>query len=235
MLNALNLYRSKTPREIIEGVKDSVDAFVGDAPQFDDITMLCLEMNGKIVRRSLTTEAVLNQPGEVEGLVNGVMDELGCPANARKKVNLAVEEIFVNIAGYAYGSDGGTVSVEVAGSRTEIAVTFRDSGVPYDPLQKPDPDVTLSADQRQVGGLGIYLVKKNMDTVSYSSISSSMTSSSASFGSSGCTTDHAALSKRLRILYRQKPVGQRFVGGIYRLHQNRRRFQGGHRYHRDTG
>ena len=170
MLSALNLYRSKTPREIIEGVKDSVDAFVGDAPQFDDITMLCLELNGKIIRRSLTTEAVLNQLGEVEGLVNGVMDELGCPANARKKVNLAVEEIFVNIAGYAYGSDGGTVSVEVAGSRTEIAVTFRDSGVPYDPLQKPDSDVTLSADQRQVGGLGIYLVKKNMDTVSYSYI-----------------------------------------------------------------
>ena len=170
MLSALNLHRNKTPQGIIKGVKESVDAFVGDAPQFDDITMLCLEMNGSVVRKSLTTEAVLDQLDEVKGLVNSVLDEVGCPKKIRKKITLSVEEVFVNIANYAYGSDGGTVSVEVEGSCTGVAITFRDSGVPYDPLKKPDPDVTLSVDQRQIGGLGVYLVKKNMDTLSYSYI-----------------------------------------------------------------
>ena len=170
MLSALNLHRNKTPQGIIKGVKESVDAFVGDAPQFDDITMLCLEMNGSVVRKSLTTEAVLDQLDEVKGLVNGVLDEVGCPKKIRKKITLSVEEVFVNIANYAYGSDGGTVSVDVEGSCTGVAITFRDSGVPYDPLKKPDPDVTLSVDQRQIGGLGVYLVKKNMDTLSYSYI-----------------------------------------------------------------
>lgn len=168
MLDALNSYRRSSPREIIEGVHGSVDEFVGDAPQFDDMTMLCLEMKGGTVSKSLTVEASVDKLDEVKGMVNGVLDKLGCPKKIKKKINISVEEIFVNIAGYAYDGEGGTVSVDISSSGNEVTITFRDSGVPYDPLKKQDPDLTLSAEDRQIGGLGVYLVKKNMDSVSYS-------------------------------------------------------------------
>lgn len=82
---------------------------------------------------------------------------------------MAVEEIFVNIAHYAYEKDEGTatIRVEVEGEPVQIAVTFSDGGIPYDPLSRDAPDITLSAEERGIGGLGIYLVKKSMDDVIY--------------------------------------------------------------------
>ena len=82
---------------------------------------------------------------------------------------MAVEEIFVNIAHYAYAPGEGEAEIAalVEGDPAELVVEFRDSGVPYDPLAKPDPDVTLSAEERGIGGLGIYMVKKSMDDVQY--------------------------------------------------------------------
>ncbi len=85
------------------------------------------------------------------------------------QITIAVEEIFVNIAHYAYPEKNGEVVIEavVSDDPPAIAITFIDSGIPYDPLAKADPDITLSANKRQIGGLGIYLVKKTMDDVSY--------------------------------------------------------------------
>ena len=170
MLSALNKYSDRNPQEIIEGVQSSVDEFAGDAPQFDDMTMLCFKMNGGVIAESLTTEASLNKLNEVKSLVNGVLDRLGCPKKTKKKIALSVEEVFVNIADYAYGDNSGTVGVDVEGSVKGITVTFKDSGTRYDPLEKEDPDLSLSAEERKIGGLGIYLVKRNMDDVAYSYI-----------------------------------------------------------------
>ncbi len=85
------------------------------------------------------------------------------------QVQVAVEEIFVNIARYAYDSDDETVTirVEVGGTPTQAIITFIDHGIPYDPLKKEDPNITLSANERQIGGLGIFMVKKTMDDVKY--------------------------------------------------------------------
>ena len=85
------------------------------------------------------------------------------------QVDVAVEEIFVNIAHYAYapGTGAATVQAEASAETKTLTVTFIDSGVPYNPLEKPDPDVTLSAEDRQIGGLGIYMVKKSMDDMRY--------------------------------------------------------------------
>ena len=85
------------------------------------------------------------------------------------QIALAVEEIFVNIANYAYnpGKGNATVRVEVEKDPLTVTITFIDGGVPYDPLKKDDPDVTLSAEERSIGGLGVFLVKKTMDDVSY--------------------------------------------------------------------
>ena len=85
------------------------------------------------------------------------------------QIDVAVEEIFVNIAHYAYAPEVGstTVQVETASEPRRVTITFMDRGVPYDPLAKPDPDVTFSAEERQIGGLGIYMVKMSMDDVRY--------------------------------------------------------------------
>lgn len=88
---------------------------------------------------------------------------------SKMQLDLAVEEIFVNIAKYAYAPGFGkaTVRVEVSGDPVTVCITFIDRGIPYDPLKKVDPDVTLSADEREIGGLGIFMTKKVMDDISY--------------------------------------------------------------------
>ena len=88
---------------------------------------------------------------------------------SQMQIDLAVEEVFVNIAKYAYHPDKGraTVRVEVSDDPVQVRITFLDHGKPYDPLAKEDPDVTLSADERPVGGLGVFMVKQSMDDVTY--------------------------------------------------------------------
>ena len=84
-------------------------------------------------------------------------------------MDIAIDEIFGNIAHYAYGDKVGkaTVRIEEYDNPKAIGITFIDSGVAYNPLEKEDPDITLSAEEREIGGLGIYMVKKNMDTMEY--------------------------------------------------------------------
>lgn len=98
-----------------------------------------------------------------------------CSAKNRMQIDLAAEEIFVNIANYAYNPETGpaTVRVEVKPDGSAVSITFIDRGVPYDPLAKADPDVTLSAEQRAIGGLGIFLVKKSMDDIRYEYVNGS--------------------------------------------------------------
>ena len=84
-------------------------------------------------------------------------------------IELAIEEIFVNIASYAYPSGDGdvTITADASGVPKTLTVVFQDSGTPFDPLAKEDPDITLPIEQRRIGGLGIFLVKNNMDDVTY--------------------------------------------------------------------
>ena len=117
----------------------------------------------------LTLQASLEKLDEVLAFVEENMEKNECPIKVLMQVQIAVEEIFVNIAHYAYGSEQGTATIraEVGGDPLQVIITFIDQGVPYDPLQKEDPDVTLSAEDRQIGGLGIFMVKKSMDDVKY--------------------------------------------------------------------
>ena len=117
----------------------------------------------------LTLEARVENLDQVLSFVDSYLEKLDCPMKAKMQIDVAVEEVYVNIASYAYDSAGGsaTVRVEVLRDPLAMSITFIDHGVPYDPLKKPDPDVTLSAEERQIGGLGIYMVKKSMDSVDY--------------------------------------------------------------------
>ncbi len=95
--------------------------------------------------------------------------EAGCPPAVLMKINISAEEIFINIAHYAYGPEGGSAALrlEISDDPPAAALTFSDCGTPYDPLSRKDPDLTLPAEERQIGGLGVYMVKKQMDEVSY--------------------------------------------------------------------
>ena len=117
----------------------------------------------------LTLQASLEKLDEVLAFVEENMEKNECPMKVLMQVQIAVEEIFVNIAHYAYDSGQGmaTIRVEVGGDPLQVIITFIDQGVPYDPLKKEDPDVTLSAEERKIGGLGIFMVKKSMDDVKY--------------------------------------------------------------------
>ncbi|MDE7323218.1 MAG: ATP-binding protein [Lachnospiraceae bacterium] len=117
---------------------------------------------------SITLDADLTALGEVTLFVNSFMERIGCDEKTKRQTDIAVEEIFVNICNYAYSEDDGKVTVEVRndGSR-KLVLTFSDRGVRYNPLEKPDPDITLGAQDRKIGGLGIYMVKNIMDELSY--------------------------------------------------------------------
>ena len=119
--------------------------------------------------KELRIEASLKNLNEVLRFVDQELEGADCPMKFMMQIDLAVEEIFVNIAMYAYKPDKGdvTVCVEVSEEPVCVTITFRDHGIPYDPLAKEDPDVTISAEARRVGGLGIFLTKQVMDEITY--------------------------------------------------------------------
>ncbi len=167
MLKALNEHRTESPKDILEGIKESVNEFVGDAPQFDDLTMLCLENTSKANGKTLSIDATVDNLDEVIGFVDAYLEGLECPMKAQMQYDLAIEEAYVNVANYAYGDETGKAEITVSNEGDEVTVVLKDSGVPYNPLEREDPDTSLSAEERQIGGLGIFLVKKNTDDVSY--------------------------------------------------------------------
>ena len=117
----------------------------------------------------LIVEAKLDNLAQVLQFVDSRLEEEDCPIGMQMKIDVAVEELFVNIASYAYapGSGSATVRMEVEEDPKTVVITFVDCGVPYDPLAKEDPDVTLSINDREIGGLGIFMVKKSMDDMNY--------------------------------------------------------------------
>ena len=106
---------------------------------------------------------------EILGFVEETLESCECSMKDQTAICVAIEEVFVNVASYAYGEGTGNVTLEIGFDKVSRDVTFRmiDQGIPFDPLQKPDPDITLSIEERQIGGLGIFIVKKTMDTVCY--------------------------------------------------------------------
>lgn len=137
-------------------------------------------------KTNLKILAVVDNLAAVLKEVDTQLNAEGCPLKTRMQIDIAVEELFVNIANYAYKPDTGDADILIeimdtcpipeenregmSGKDLEgkwVRVTLSDSGTPFDPLQKEDPDVTLSAQERRIGGLGIFMVKKSMDHMYY--------------------------------------------------------------------
>lgn len=119
--------------------------------------------------KELTVEATVESIPVITEFVDGQLEQLGCPMKAQAQIDIAIDELFSNIVHYAYhpGTGPATVRIEVVEEPLSVIITFIDQGVPYDPLAKEDPDVTLPAEERDIGGLGIYIVKKNMNEITY--------------------------------------------------------------------
>ncbi len=119
--------------------------------------------------KEMTINATVENIQVVTNFVDEQLELLGCPMKAQMQIDIAIDELFGNIAHYAYNPEVGsaTVRVEVTEKPMAVIITFIDNGVPYDPLESADPDISLSAAERQIGGLGIYMVKQSMDEISY--------------------------------------------------------------------
>ena len=172
LLNFMNQNTVAPATELLPALKADIDAFVGEAPQFDDITMLMFDykpQEGGARMTSKTFPAKTDALSEVLGFVEETLESYECSMKNQTAICVAIEEVFVNVASYAYGEGSGDVTLDIGFDEANRDVTFRliDQGVPFDPLKKPDPDITLAIEERQVGGLGIFIVKKTMDTVHY--------------------------------------------------------------------
>ena len=116
-----------------------------------------------------TFSAKIEALSDVLSFVDLALESYDCPMKLQMAICVAIEEVFVNVAHYAYGDGEGDVRLGIGFDEQSRDITFRlsDGGVPFDPLKKPDPDITLSAEKREIGGLGIFITKKTMDTVTY--------------------------------------------------------------------
>ena len=121
------------------------------------------------MKHEKTMQASLESIPEITGWVDQLLTKAGCTVKARRQIDVALDEILSNIARYAYPEKEGSMTVEIDMDEETgmLSLTFRDEGVPFDPLAKEEPDVTLGVRERAVGGLGIFLVKKMMDEVIY--------------------------------------------------------------------
>lgn len=121
------------------------------------------------MKDELTIEATVESIPIVTEFVEERLAQFDCPMKAQMQINIAIDELFSNIAYYAYNPEVGpaTVRIEVVEDPLSAVITFIDHGVPYDPLAKDDPDITLALEDRDIGGLGIFMTKKTMDAVEY--------------------------------------------------------------------
>lgn len=155
-----------TPKELIGRIWEDVDRFQKDAEQSDDITMLAVTYNGNGLEEK-SGKPEMENIRDFTDFVSGVLKENGVSVKTDTKVQMAVDEIFSNICYYS-GAGEVTVGVRVTGKeKKEIMLFFEDDGMAYNPLDKSDPDVEELLENRKIGGLGIYLVKKRMDRVEY--------------------------------------------------------------------
>ena len=154
----------KAPSELLPLVKADVDAFVGDADQFDDITMLCVEFkgNGRKAEISLTPDA--ESVKTVAEFLDTTLEAWEIPMKVVSKLQIVADEIYSNIVRYSQAKNAKVTAVQ---NGTVLSLRFEDDGKPYDPTTAAEPDITASAEEREIGGLGIFIVRNMMDSMDY--------------------------------------------------------------------
>ena len=172
LLAFINKNASMEAIELLPALKANIDEFVGEAPQFDDITMLMFEYKPKKGGEHMinkTFPAKIESLSDVISFVEQTLENYECSMKIQTAICVAIEEVFVNVAHYAYPEEAGDTTLHISFDEKNRDITFimSDKGVPFDPLKKPEPDITLSAEEREIGGLGIFIAKKTMDSIAY--------------------------------------------------------------------
>ena len=172
LLEFMNNNSRVEARALLPMLKANIDEFVGEAPQFDDITMLLFDYKSKTGDEHMTErtfKANTEELSDILGFVDEMLEKYECPMKIQTGICVAIEEIFVNVARYAYKNGEGDAKLGIGFDEQTRTITFRmsDKGVPFNPLKRPDPDITLAAEDREIGGLGIFITKKTMDSVEY--------------------------------------------------------------------
>ncbi len=164
MIDALDRTEGLSSRESLEYIQSDVNNFVGHVDQFDDITMMMLEIKDCPLIKEITVTPTPKCVESVTSFIEDILSDSGAPFKTIAQVNVAIDEILSNIISY---SGAEKVTVKCASSLSEIKIEFSDDGKPYDPTSSPDPDTSLSVEERKLGGLGILMVKKIMDDITY--------------------------------------------------------------------
>ena len=160
--------------ELLPGLRADIAGFEGGAEQSDDISMLALRIcEDPDLPHRLTLQASIDNLSELNDFIGKELDTAGCPLRERRQIELAAEEIFVNIANYAYKGDESKEMVVASclqpePNRMVISLAFSDWGSPFNPLEFAEPDTSAPLEDRKEGGLGLLLVRKTMDTIYYS-------------------------------------------------------------------
>lgn len=169
LLRKLNGNSDIDPTNLCKFIKTTIDEFVDGAEQSDDITMLAFQYNGDMNAKTIEVDALTPNIDQVTGFVEKFLEEKEAPMEFVMKINVVIDEIFSNIARYGF-PEGEPSKVRITASinsDNQFVLVFIDNGIPYNPLAKEDPDITLSAEDRPIGGLGIFIVKKIMDEMLY--------------------------------------------------------------------
>ena len=171
---AHNLQQNRifSPTVIIERMTSAVHEFVGEADQSDDLTMLAIQYTKHhqeiTYQRSLTLTNDLKRVPRLNTFIDEVCEANGFDMAATMQINLAIEEAVVNVMNYAYPvGTVGNITIEVKSNGSEVSFIISDTGKPFDPTAKPEVDITLSAEDRSIGGLGIHLIRQIMDHINY--------------------------------------------------------------------
>lgn len=165
--NYLNSMKGATPAELCEGVVKDIDKFVGKAPQFDDITMLAVDLKCLFGDTELSLIPNAASFDTLNDFAQKLTSRLEVVPRLANKINIIFDEIYANIVNYS-GATLAKISYAIEGKK--LYITFIDNGIYYDPLSAEAPDITLSADERKIGGLGIHMVKKMSENVEYERI-----------------------------------------------------------------
>ena len=164
LLESLNSTKGMSVEDICKKVKEDVDAFVCDAEQFDDITMLCVQLNEIDSYNGITVVPSMETVPQVAEFMETEMEKFEISPKVSMKMLIAIDEIYSNIVRYS-GATEAIVSIKK--SDNTLKLQFKDNGKPYNPLDSKEPDITASAEDRSIGGLGIFMVKKMLDKVEY--------------------------------------------------------------------
>lgn len=163
-MESLNKRAGGTMEEVIQGLKADIADFVGTAPQFDDTTMLALRLQHYMEPEGMVTAADLASIEPVEEYIRSTLEAAEVSAKAAARINICVDEVYSNIARYSSATQARIICrVDPDG----ITLIFRDNGIPFDPTLAKEPDITADAQSREIGGLGLFMVKKLMASVSY--------------------------------------------------------------------